>query len=138
MAERATSCSGWGTGSVRRTSALSRLPTAVVAPIATVSVTMTIKEKVGARRKLRMECRTSRPRTSHMRAGYPFDRGTSHCRLPRAGFAEECDRSAVQQLLESHLRAVRETTGDDRHRASMPRGVPRPARLVTGLPWRDR
>jgi hypothetical protein len=33
----------------------------------------------------------------------------SHRRLPRAGFAEECDRSAVQQLLESHLRVVRKT-----------------------------
>jgi hypothetical protein len=32
-------------------------------------VTMTIKEKVGARRKPRMECRTSRPRASHMREG---------------------------------------------------------------------
>src|SRR5262245_25762501 len=112
----------------------------------------------------------------------------SHGRLPRAGFAKECDRSAVQQLLESHLRVVRETdvselvrgyavpflvgpetpldvkgrseasyrrcdvfiefvsrhvfltapSGDDRHRAPMPRRLPRPAPLVTGLPWRDR
>src|SRR3982750_2215594 len=67
VAERATSCSGLGSASFRKTSALSRLPTAVVAPIATISVTTTIKEKVGARRRLRKECRTSRRRASHMR-----------------------------------------------------------------------
>ena len=64
-ADRATSCLGLGTASVRKTSALSRLPTAVVTPIASASVTTTIKENVGVRRKLRKECRTSRQRASH-------------------------------------------------------------------------
>src|SRR5688500_13580003 len=40
---------------------------AAVAPTASVSVTMTIREKVGARRKLRKEWRTSRRNASHMR-----------------------------------------------------------------------
>jgi hypothetical protein len=34
---------------------LSRLPTAAIAPTASVRVTMTINEKVGARRRLRTE-----------------------------------------------------------------------------------
>ena len=45
------------------------LPTAAVAPTASVSVTMTIDENVGARRRLRNECQTSRRSASHMREG---------------------------------------------------------------------
>jgi hypothetical protein len=46
---------------------LSRLPIAAVAPIATVSVTMTISENAGARRRLRQECRRSWRNASHTR-----------------------------------------------------------------------
>jgi hypothetical protein len=47
--------------------AFSRLPPAVVAPTARTSVMMTINENVGARRKLRKDCRAPRHSASHMR-----------------------------------------------------------------------
>src|SRR5262249_16314759 len=84
-ADRATSCSGLGTASVRNTSALSRLPTATVAPTASANVTMTINEKVGARRKLRRECRTSRRSASHMREILTNDGERDVCRVLGGG-----------------------------------------------------